>query len=189
MPISFDLEAIRVKHDCKIYFETGMWDPRTEISCKKALRSNFDKVFNIELRNDWYEMAKDIFKSEIDTGRLTLINDDSNNMANHLDKDTFKDKAIFFLDAHVDNIDIKNYKNRCPLFNELNAIKNLTRNDNIILVDDLRLIRQPFPWGEQSYGNIDFFESIKSLIISINPNYKFEYLDGHCENDVLYAYV
>ncbi len=25
MPISFDLEAIRKKHDCKIYFETGMW--------------------------------------------------------------------------------------------------------------------------------------------------------------------
>ena len=189
MPISFDLEAIREKHGCKIYFETGLWDPRSEISCKKALRSNFETIYNVELREDWYKLGSEIFKSDIDSGRLTLINDDSNNIANHLDVNVFKDKAIFFLDAHVDNIDIKNYKNKCPLFNELIAIKNLPRNDNVILVDDLRLIKQPFPWGEQSYGNINFFEAIKLLILKINPEYKFEYLDGHCENDVLYAYV
>ena len=28
MPIKFDLEALREQHDCKVYFETGLYDPR-----------------------------------------------------------------------------------------------------------------------------------------------------------------
>ena len=190
MPISFDLEQLRSTHDCKVYFETGLWDPSTDsISCRKALASGFDKVYNMEIREDWVSIGKEVFDSEIKTGRLTLINDDSNNMNKYLDRDIFKDRAIFFLDAHVDNSNIKNYINRCPLFNELEAIRNLDRKDHIILVDDMRIIRQPFPWGETSYGNINFLETIQLMILSINPNYKFKFLDGHCADDVLLAYL
>ena len=29
---------------------------------------------------------------------------------------------------------------------------------DIIEIDDLRIIKESFPWGEKSYGNINFFE-------------------------------
>ena len=100
-----------------------------------------------------------------------------------------KKKAIFFLDAHVDNAKITNYINKCPLFNELEAIGNLEKKDHILLIDDVRIIKSLHPWGETSYGDINFLEKIKEKILSINENYKFEYLDGHIENDVLYCYI
>ncbi len=41
MPINFDLEKLRIEHDCLNYFETGLWDPRTDVSSKKALACGF----------------------------------------------------------------------------------------------------------------------------------------------------
>jgi len=56
----------------------------------------------------------------------------------------FKNKTMIFLDTHVDNINIHNFKKKCPLLDELEAIKSLDRKDNVILIDDLRIIAQPF---------------------------------------------
>jgi hypothetical protein len=190
MPISFDLEELRKKHNCYNYFETGLWDPTTDVSSKKALQCNFDKVFCIEIRNDWVELGKKVFNNDITTGKYNLYLDDSTNMNKYIsNNDIFKNKTIFFLDAHVDNSNIKNYKYRCPLFDELTAISKLERKDNIILIDDLRILRKSFPWGETSFGNIDFIQKIKNFIISINTDYKFSLLDGCVNNDVLYAYI
>ena len=80
-------------------------------------------------------------------------------------------------------------KKKCPLFYELEAIKNIERKDNLILIDDLRIIKESFPWGERSYGNINFLEQIKNIILSINENYKFSTLNGHIKDDVLLAYI
>jgi hypothetical protein len=96
---------------------------------------------------------------------------------------------MFFLDAHVDNQNIYNYKKRCPLFDELEAIKSIDRKDNIIMIDDLRIIKSPLPWGENSYGNINFLQEIMNKITEINKDYKFSTLNGHIENDVLLAYL
>jgi len=189
MPINFDLEGIREEFNCINYFETGLWDPRYDISSKKALKSNFKKIYCIEIRNDLVEMGQEIFKEEIESKRYNLILDDSTNMIKYLNDDTFKEKTLFFLDAHVDNENIHNYKKKCPLFDELQAIKSLNRDDHIIIIDDLRLLAQPFPWGEDSYGNINFTYMIMNTLLSINPNYNFKLLDGHIENDVLMAYV
>ena len=141
MPISFDLEDIRVKNNCVNYFETGLYDPRCDVSSKIALSCNFDKVYCIEIRKDWVEMGNDIFKEHIMTGKYNLYLDDSVNMKKYLMTDDFKNKTIFFLDAHVDNMDIYNYIKKCPLFDELEAIKSLERKDNVILIDDLRIIK------------------------------------------------
>jgi hypothetical protein len=96
---------------------------------------------------------------------------------------------MFFLDAHVDNTNIHNYKLRCPLFDELEAIKSIERKDNIILIDDLRIITTLFPWGERSFGSINFLDKIKEKILTINNQYKFSTLNGEIENDVLLAYI
>ena len=95
---------------------------------------------------------------------------------------------MFFLDAHIQDFDPQYYNKRCPLFEELEAIKTMGRNDNIILIDDLRIISSFF-WHEKSYGNINFLQKIKELLLTINKDYKFSTLNGECENDVLMAYV
>jgi hypothetical protein len=189
MPINFDLEKLRIEHDCLNYFETGLWDPRTDVSSKKALACGFEKIYCIEIRKDWVDIGKEVFKNEINSGKYSLILDDSVNMKEHITSEAFKNKTMFFLDAHVDNGYINNYKKKCPLFEELEAIKSIDRKDNLILIDDLRIIKSAFPWGEESYGNIDFLEQIKEKILTINKDYKFMTLDGTIENDVLVAYV
>ena len=189
MPIKFDLEQLRQQHECINYFETGLYDPHLNVSSKTALKCNFNKVFCIEIREDFVELGREIFKENIENGKYNLYCDDSTNMKKYLINEDFNDKTIFFLDAHVDNVNIKNYKKKCPLFEELNAIQSLERKDNVILVDDLRIIREAFPWGETSYGVIDFLEQIKNKIISINKDYKFSTLDGHIKDDVLIAYI
>ena len=122
MPINFDIEFVRKTYNCINYFETGLWDPRYNISSKQALQCGFDKVYCIEIRKDWVKLGKKIFKKEIEKGRYNLYLDDSTNMKKYLTSEDFNNKTMFFLDAHVDNMKIKNYKKRCPLFEELSAI-------------------------------------------------------------------
>jgi hypothetical protein len=43
MPINFDLDKIRIEHNCCNYFETGLYDPRCNVSSKQALLCGFDK--------------------------------------------------------------------------------------------------------------------------------------------------
>ena len=189
MPISFDLEDLRTKHNCVNYFETGLWNPQDNVSSKFALSCKFDKVYCIEIREDFVKLGNDVFKEDIMTGKYNLYLDDSTNMKKYLMTDNFKNKTIFFLDAHVDNSNIYNYKKKCPLFEELEAIKSIERKDNVILIDDLRIITTSFPWGEISYGDINFLEQIKTTILTINKDYKFDTLNGRVENDVLIAYI
>tara|TARA_B110001450_G_scaffold22978_1_gene20531 strand:- start:899 stop:1465 length:567 start_codon:yes stop_codon:yes gene_type:complete len=188
MPINFNLEKIRHKYNCKNYFETGLWDPKDKtISFRKALECNFDKISSIEIRKDFIESANNIFKEYIESGICSLYNDDSVNIGKYLNNDD--NKTLFFLDAHVDNVNIKNYQKRCPLFEELNAISNLKRKDNIILIDDIRYLKIKYPWDEKSYGNIIFLDEIKKNILTINNKYNFSTLNGHIEDDVLIAYI
>lgn len=35
MPVDFDLEELRKEHNCLNYFETGLWDPRGDVSSKR----------------------------------------------------------------------------------------------------------------------------------------------------------
>ena len=191
MPINFDLENLRKSYDCVNYFETGMYDPRDDdISSKKALACGFSKLFSVEIRKDWVDLGYEVYKDVILSGKYSLYLDDSANMKKYLTSDVFKDKTMFFLDAHVDaccNID--NYKTICPLFYELDAINSIERKDNLILIDDLRIIKTAFPWGEKNYGNIDFLDQIKKKILTINKDYKFTTLNGVINDDILLAYL
>jgi hypothetical protein len=191
MPIQFNLEDLRKEYGCKTYLETGLYDPRVDVSCKKALLCDFEKIYTIEIRKDWVDLAHTVFAKDIESGRLSVINDDSINLSNHISNNpNFNvERAVFFLDAHVDNGNIKNYTMMCPLDKELLSIKSLQRNDHIILVDDVRILITKFPWGEKSKGDIDFLQMVKNLILDINPEYRFKFLDGFVEKDVLCAYI
>lgn len=193
MPIMFNLEMLRERCNCKVYLETGLYDPSLDISCKKALSCNFDKVYTVEVRKDFIDKAKEIFNVDIKSDRLHIIQDDSINLFKYIinDDNFVKNRAIFFLDAHYDNIDIErtSCKKNCPIMEELEGIKLLDRKDHIICIDDVRYFNNKYPWGETSHGDIHYIDAIKNKILSINENYKFTYLNGYIENDVLLAYI
>jgi hypothetical protein len=189
MPINFDLESIRIKHGCINYLETGLYNVDDNVSCKQALAAGFEKVISVEIRKDWVEKGQRILSAVINSGRLQIIHDDSTNLKAHLTSNVFEQRTLFFLDAHVDNSNIHNYRVKCPLFYELEAIKSLSRNDHVICIDDVRILKCNSPWGEQSYGQISYIDEIIKVLLTINPSYKIEYLNGHIENDVLIASI
>lgn len=82
MPINFNLEELREKYNCINYFETGLYDPRINVSSKQTLTCKFEKVYCIEIRKDWGEMGREIFKEDIKNGRYKLYLDDSTNIKN-----------------------------------------------------------------------------------------------------------
>jgi len=191
MPIHFNLEELRDENDCKVYLESGMWDPTEYISLHKALSCKFQKVYTMEIRDDFVASAQEVFKSEISSGKLTVLHGDSSNLANFIaGNPDFNEKSLFFLDAHVDNPKITQpYKAKCPVFFELDAISNLSRKDNVICIDDVRILQTPFPWGETFFPGQSYMTLIMERIVKINEKYKFKLLDGHTKNDVLVAYV
>ena len=82
--------------------------------------------------------------------------------------------------------DKSNYKRICPLIEELEAIATSSIKDHIICVDDLRIITG-CKWGDYA-EDIDLLKMIKEKVLEINPNYKFDRLNGHVAEDVLYCH-
>ena len=188
MPIEFDLEQIRAQHRIVNYFETGLYDPRCNVSLRKAIHCDFRKLYSVELRKDWVELGKQAFARDLSIHRLCLLQMDSNDIAEVLEGNPdFQQRTLFFFDAHVDNSQIQGHRNLCPLLHELQALKCLPRKDHIICIDDVRILKNMYPWGEQSYGKIDFLSEIRKSLTELNPSYSFSFLPGYCENDVMIA--
>ena len=77
MTITFDIKELKEKHNCVNFFETGLWDARSDVSSKQALRAGFEKVFCIELRDQWIEIGNQVFANEIKEEKYYLYHDDS----------------------------------------------------------------------------------------------------------------
>lgn len=190
MPFKSDLLEIKNKHNCQIYLETGLFKINENSSINKALRCEFDKVYSVELEKKWIDYAYPQLVEYINTNKCMLIHDDSANLEKYIinNKDFEDKKALFFLDAHVDNSEIKtNYKFKCPVIAELESIKKLSRNDHVICIDDIRYIKTKTPWGETQYDN--YYNEMINRLKNINNNYKIDFIQGVIEKDLLIAYV
>ena len=144
-----------------------------------ALEMGFSKIFSIELDESLQKENIQKYKLFVDSGRINLVTGDSlqeiSNITPSLDKST-----TFWLDAHQD-FGPKGVK-RCPLYEELSAIKYSNIKTHTILIDDMRMLGQW--WGEGiSVGEL------KERILEINPNYKFTFEDGFTSSDILAAFV
>jgi hypothetical protein len=192
MPIVFEFEPLRQSLDCKTYLETGLYDVRFDyVSIRNAIRSNFDKIFSIEIRDEWVEIGKQVLSEEIEKNRVEIIKMDSANLKDFLSERTeFMEKTMFLLDAHVDDGNITDFQFRCPILNEIEAIGSLTRKDHVILVDDIRAFTDTTrPWGESSKGDIFWLQEIKNKILDINPQYVFEMLPGFNGDRLMLCFV
>lgn len=144
-----------------------------------ALEVGFEKIFSIEL--DALLQVENIQKYQtlINENKIILITGDSlielTNIISSLDKPT-----TFWLDAHVDHgpTGIK----RCPLYEELDAIKTSIIKTHTILIDDMRMLGSW--WGEGI--SVD---ELKKRILEINSEYKFTFENGFIVNDILVAYI
>lgn len=184
LEVSFNLEDLRVKHNCVNYFETGLWESKLSLSC------GFNKVYCFEPSNDWVKMGHHNYKKHIMTGKYNLYLNTSVNIRKYLMTNDFKNKTMFFLDACVDD----NCKKGLPLFDELEAIKSIERKDNVILIDYLSFTKNTYPWNKTSYGSTNLLQQIINTILTINKHYKFDTLNGYrlnelIQDDILLAYI
>ena len=175
------LQLIDYKSD--IFFETGTYKGGT---ARMASDLGFEKVITVELQKYLYEEAKTL-SNGYDNIEFYLGDSPSiiNNVLSHIDESK---NITFWLDDHIDP---GNYIQgetpeirKCPLYNELECIKSLKRNDHIILVDDIRAFRPDNGWGHDVV-----LSEIINKIKEINPNYTISFIDGEIENDILVAKI
>lgn len=186
MPICFDLKEIFDKYKTNIYFETGLWNVNNETSLTQALRLQFDKLCSVDI-SEWHiARAKDKFSQEISDNKLKLYKGDSKNLSEYLEdlSPNLDDRILFFLDSHGG----EHNGTRCPLMEELEAIEKLERKDHIIMIDDIRIIRSCI-WSDSRYNSNNFEQQLKDKILQINSQYKFSYLKGVVDDDVLIAFI
>jgi len=165
------------KYKNPYFLETGTADG----DCVRlALNVGFEKIYSIELDESLQSKNAIQYKSEIESGIVTLITGDSivevGNTVILLDKPT-----TFWLDAHVDfgPMGIK----KCPLYEELESIKQSKIKTHTIMIDDVRIFGQH--WGESIT-----LEKLKEKILEINVDYKFTFEDNqYAPKDILVAYL
>jgi hypothetical protein len=159
-----------------VFFETGTF---LGDSAKRAKLMGFKKVITVELQEYLHEKAKENGLADIDY----YLGDSPQVMREVLPG--LDGKITFWLDAHIDG---GNYIpgvtpeiRECPLYEELNCIKSLKRNDHTILIDDMRII------GVVGWGLGTVRDELIRMLKDINPDYKIYYIDGHEPNDILVA--
>jgi hypothetical protein len=96
-----------------------------------------------------------------------------------------KEVVVFWLDGHWSMGDTAKGPLDVPLLHELDAISKHPIKNHILLIDDIRLIGNA---SEPVEGWRNFsIQDVKDKILSINPDYKFHFEEGHVKDDILVA--
>ncbi|MCP4403196.1 MAG: class I SAM-dependent methyltransferase [bacterium] len=168
-----------------VFIETGT---RSGDSVKQALKSQFEKIYSIELNERFYEKCRSRFENEIQAGKVELLLGDSAKRLPDILKQVDV-RATFWLDAHWSGPKTATAKGDIdvPLVKELDWIARHSINDHTILIDDVRLFdgddRDGVDWSNVQK------EAVISILMNINPDYEIFYEQGHVSNDVLVAQI
>lgn len=164
------------KHKTDLFIETGSFVGH---GIQQALDAGYGKVISIELSDKYFEYSKNRFVSD---SRVTIVQGDSYKVLPEI-LEGVDIKATFWLDGHHSCGDTALGDYWAPLMQELDAIKEHPIKDHTIMIDDMRCWENPNP--VHGFFKDDIYKKLEE----INPAYKFEFLDGHQENDILVAYV
>jgi len=169
MPLNTEILK-KYKKNINVFIETGTLHGEG-IDC--ALISGFKSIYSIELSGKLYNNC---VKKYGNNENVNLYKGDS---AKYLINILFmiKEPALFWLDAHYSGGMTVASDKKCPVLDELEAIKKHSIKTHIILIDDVRL------FGTEAHDNITILD-IVSKLKEINIYYKIVY-----EKDILVAYL
>jgi len=162
------------KYTNKYFVETGTWGG---YAVSVAHWCGFERIYTIEIDEEQYVYAKSLLEKH---GYLKPEHGVSMFLGNSIDIlpdiiPLLDAPATFWLDAHDTGVD-----ENCPLYEELESIKQSPIKNHTIIIDDVRLFGTNFP-------NIDK-KIVQQKLLEINPDYKITYEDGHIPNDIMVAY-
>jgi hypothetical protein len=151
----FNLNELIEKYNLEYFFETGTL--RGE-GVEYALKSNFKKIFSVEIVVKTYNEAVEKFK---DNKKVKIIHGDSSKIMDSI-VSQLPGNTLFWLDAHFPGADIGittyrscldiDYNTRLPLEVELKAIATrVNKFKDVIIADDLWLFKD----GTYGAGTVD----------------------------------
>lgn len=158
-----------------VFIETGTFDGRT---VQQALDAGFKDVRSVESDPVLYKTAQKRFHGD---KRVKLWFGDSAQVLPEMMAGV-RAPITFWLDAHKQDNHASN--NILPLLEELKMISRLKiRNDNIIMIDDRRLMGQGF-WAEVCESDVVWH------LRFMNPRFVIEYVDSlAARGDIILAHL
>lgn len=118
---------------------------------------NFDQIYSIELSEQYWKNAKELFK---DYPHVNLLQGDSGIKMYELIKG-LKQSSIFWLDGHYSGGDTAMGEKKSPIYEELKAIFSSSLK-HCLLIDDARLFD-----GTEDYPTL---KELKSFILQNRPS-------------------
>jgi len=166
---TLSLERLRsVKGDATVFVETGT---NVGAGVQTALEAGFERIISFEVIPALHDESAKRFDGN---AKVELIFGSSREKLGSTIQD-IDQKILFWLDGH-EFYDI-------PLVDELSQIKRLSRNDHVILIDDMRM------FGRDGWQEVTR-ETVIDLVLAINPDYQLTYLDSMMGgSDILVARV
>jgi hypothetical protein len=158
----------------EVFFETGTYKGE---GIEEALKYNFKEFYSIELFKPLYNFCIEKFKNQ---DNIKIYFGDSSEILGDIVKSIDK-KITFWLDGHFSGDHTAKGKKISPIIEELNQIQNHKRNDHIIMIDDLRYVRQ-------GYYEMNMPQIINKLK-DINKDYEILFENGVDVDDILVAYI
>jgi len=172
------------KYKKNILIETGTYMGMTTKVAIEEL--GYDKVYTIELQDYLYQISLGNLSHLITENKVVVIKGNSNEKLGEILSE-INEPVTILLDAHIDGgnfvPNVTPDVNWCPLYEELEIIKNHHIKTHTILVDDVRII------GKIGWGSNVFIERIINMIKEVNPEYQITYEEGETPEDVLVANI
>ena len=144
-----------------------------------AVRNGFEKVISIEVVKEFYEECTEKFSDKIDEGVVELVYGDSA-VKFPIVCENIESPCVFWLDAHYQGEEAEFDANNCPLNPEISAIINRANENDVVLIDDLRLLQDPKAWR----GHDVVIDTVIGSLMRAFPNSVGVFLDGYTPRDI-----
>ena len=173
MPLS---STLLQQYPNPVFIETGAY---LGDGIQAALDAGFEEIISIELAPKYVAHCRKRFQGN---PRVQIVEGDSGHILDQVIRPI--DRSItFWLDGHYSGGDTAKGTWVAPLLQELTFIRQHPIKTHTLLIDDLRV------WRDPAYGHQFSIEELYTYIRQISPAYQFTLADGHIPDDILVAYT